>query len=78
MIIKVCKRLCLYRVQNYSKGAIYLKNISNLRKSTASFYTPDLISILYEEALNDENILSFILDNTCGRGHFDRELKCPY
>ncbi|OBV29823.1 restriction endonuclease [Helicobacter sp. CLO-3] len=64
------------RVQNYQKGQIYLKNTSNSRKSTASFYTPDIITkFLVENALenvlNDENITHFkILDNACGSGHF--------
>ncbi|WP_245945624.1 Eco57I restriction-modification methylase domain-containing protein [Helicobacter didelphidarum] len=63
-------------VQSYTKGQIYLKNTSNSRKSTASFYTPESItSFLVESALqdnlDDSNILTFkILDNACGSGHF--------
>ncbi|ELZ6220712.1 class I SAM-dependent DNA methyltransferase, partial [Campylobacter jejuni] len=55
---------------------IYLKNSSNSRKSTASFYTPQsianfLIQSALKDKLNNENILKFkILDNACGSGHF--------
>ncbi|ELV9659411.1 class I SAM-dependent DNA methyltransferase, partial [Campylobacter jejuni] len=58
------------------KGQIYLKNSSNSRKSTASFYTPQsianfLIQSALKDKLNNENILKFkILDNACGSGHF--------
>ncbi|EJS2500250.1 class I SAM-dependent DNA methyltransferase, partial [Campylobacter jejuni] len=54
----------------------YLKNSSNSRKSTASFYTPQsianfLIQSALKDKLNNENILKFkILDNACGSGHF--------
>ncbi|ECO2649998.1 restriction endonuclease, partial [Campylobacter jejuni] len=57
-------------------GQIYLKNSSNSRKSTASFYTPQsianfLIQSALKDKLNNENILKFkILDNACGSGHF--------
>ena len=58
----------------YPKGELYLKNTSNSRKSSASFYTPtSLTSYLAEHALQitDENILEYkILDNACGSGHF--------
>ncbi|EIB5962941.1 class I SAM-dependent DNA methyltransferase, partial [Campylobacter jejuni] len=60
----------------YKKGQIYLKNSSNSRKSTASFYTPQsianfLIQSALKDKLNNENILKFkILDNACGSGHF--------
>ncbi len=60
----------------YKKGQIYLKNTSNSRKSTASFYTPQfianfLIQSALKDKLNNENILKFkILDNACGSGHF--------
>ncbi len=60
----------------YKKGQIYLKNTSNSRKSTASFYTPQsitnfLVTQGLKERLNNENILRFkILDNACGSGHF--------
>ncbi|EAJ6632354.1 class I SAM-dependent DNA methyltransferase, partial [Campylobacter jejuni] len=53
-----------------------LKNSSNSRKSTASFYTPQfianfLIQSALKDKLNNENILKFkILDNACGSGHF--------
>ncbi|WP_027327559.1 Eco57I restriction-modification methylase domain-containing protein [Helicobacter pametensis] len=58
----------------YPKGELYLKNTSNSRKSTASFYTPtSLTSYLATHALKitDQNILDYkILDNACGSGHF--------
>ncbi|ETD24764.1 Eco57I restriction-modification methylase domain-containing protein [Helicobacter macacae] len=67
--------------KHYAKGQIYLKNTSNSRKSSASFYTPQSItSFLVAQSLKDENgkhkldndnILHFkILDNACGSGHF--------
>lgn len=77
---KIAKTHIIHRIQNYKKGQIYLKNTSNSRKSTASFYTPESITkFLCQEALqesikttlNDKNILRFkILDNACGSGHF--------
>lgn len=60
----------------YEKGQIYLKNTSNSRKASASFYTPQsitnfLIQSALKDKLNNENILKFkILDNACGNGHF--------
>ncbi|EAJ9645537.1 class I SAM-dependent DNA methyltransferase, partial [Campylobacter jejuni] len=60
----------------YKKGQIYLKNTSNSRKASASFYTPQsianfLIQSALKDKLNNENILKFkILDNACGSGHF--------
>lgn len=60
----------------YKKGQIYLKNTSNSRKSTASFYTPQsltsyLVSHSIQGKINDKNILTYkILDNACGSGHF--------
>ena len=60
----------------YKKGQIYLKNSSNSRKTSASFYTPKslanfLIQSALKDKLNNENILNFkILDNACGSGHF--------
>ncbi|WP_321167427.1 class I SAM-dependent DNA methyltransferase, partial [Campylobacter jejuni] len=53
-----------------------LKNTSNSRKASASFYTPQsianfLIQSALKDKLNNENILKFkILDNACGSGHF--------
>ncbi len=72
-IQKNCK---IIKESHYKKGAIYLRNTSNSRKSTASYYTPQPITeFLVESALkgklNDSNILHFkILDNACGSGHF--------
>lgn len=58
----------------YPKGELYLKNTSNSRKSTASFYTPtSLTSYLatYALQITDSNVLDYkILDNACGSGHF--------
>lgn len=60
----------------YERGQIYLKNTSNSRKASASFYTPQsivnfLIQSALKKKLNNENILNFkILDNACGSGHF--------
>ncbi len=67
--------------KHYAKGQIYLKNTSNSRKTTASFYTPQSITRFLvaqslkdesgEYRLNNDNILHFkILDNACGSGHF--------
>lgn len=66
----------IVKSQYYASGQIYLKNTSNSRKSTASYYTPEsLTSFLVKECLEgkitQENILTFkILDNACGSGHF--------
>ncbi len=63
-------------MQTYQKGQIYLKNTSNSRKTTASYYTPEvftnfLVQSALQNNLNDENILKFkILDNSCGSGAF--------
>jgi len=61
----------------YKKGEIVLKNASNSRKTTASYYTPQtLSSFLVRESIqkaleNGKNILDLkILDNSCGSGHF--------
>ncbi|EAJ5696594.1 class I SAM-dependent DNA methyltransferase [Campylobacter lari] len=73
-ILEKSKKLEKYTF--YEKGQIYLKNSSNSRKSTASFYTPQsianfLIQSALKDKLNNENILKFkILDNACGSGHF--------
>ncbi|MBX7491064.1 N-6 DNA methylase [Helicobacter sp. Faydin-H70] len=73
---KIAKDSIIHRQDTYKKGQIYLKNTSNSRKSTASFYTPDSITkFLVKNALKDKldssNILHFkILDNACGSGHF--------
>ncbi len=73
---KIAKDSTIHRQATYKKGQIYLKNTSNSRKSTASFYTPDsitkfLVQSALKDKLNDNNILHFkILDNACGSGHF--------
>lgn len=73
---QIAKNATIHATQNYKKGQIYLKNTSNSRKSTASFYTPEsitkfLVQSALDNALNDSNILQFkILDNACGSGHF--------
>lgn len=73
-ILEKSKKLEKYTF--YEKGQIYLKNTSNSRKASASFYTPQsianfLIQSALKDKLNNENILKFkILDNPCGSGHF--------
>ena len=73
---KIQSEFSITKSQHYAKGEIYLKNSSNSRKATASYYTPQsitsfLVNIGLENRLNDENILDFkILDNACGSGHF--------
>ncbi|STP12626.1 restriction /modification enzyme [Helicobacter mustelae] len=73
---KIQKDCKIHRTEQYKKGQIYLKNTSNSRKSTASFYTPEsitkfLVQSALKDKLNDSNILHFkILDNACGSGHF--------
>ncbi|ANV98754.1 restriction endonuclease [Helicobacter enhydrae] len=73
---KIAKDNLIHTAQFYQKGQIYLKNTSNSRKSTASFYTPDsitkfLVRSALKDKLNPSNILHFkILDNACGSGHF--------
>lgn len=61
----------------YKKGTLVLKNASNSRKTTASYYTPQSLSkFLVKESIenaikNGKNILELkILDNSCGSGHF--------
>ncbi|WP_273212496.1 Eco57I restriction-modification methylase domain-containing protein [Helicobacter rodentium] len=73
---KIAKDSTIHRQATYKKGQIYLKNTSNSRKSTASFYTPEsitkfLVQSALKDKLDDNNILHFkILDNACGSGHF--------
>lgn len=73
---QIAKNATIHATQNYKKGQIYLKNTSNSRKMTASFYTPEsitkfLVQSAIDNTLNDSNILQFkILDNACGSGHF--------
>lgn len=73
---KIAKDSTIHREATYKKGQIYLKNTSNSRKSTASFYTPDsitkfLVQSALKDKLEDSNILHFkVLDNACGSGHF--------
>nr|WP_233703096.1 N-6 DNA methylase [Helicobacter felis] len=62
-------------LKTYTKGQLYLKNTSNSRKSSGSFYTNEQITkTLVEHALahlDNDNVLSFrILDNACGSGAF--------
>ncbi|WP_253248281.1 N-6 DNA methylase [Helicobacter sp. 12S02634-8] len=73
---KIKKTHTIQKAKHYTKGQIYLKNTSNSRKTTASYYTPEsVVSYLVKECLQNkitpENILQFkILDNACGSGHF--------
>lgn len=73
---KIKQKFKITKSQYYLPNQIYLKNTSNSRKSTASYYTPEsLTSFLVRECLEgkitQDNILTFkILDNACGSGHF--------
>lgn len=71
---RIAKKHKIVKNTFYPKGELYLKNTSNSRKSSASFYTPtSLTSYLADHALDitDENVLDYkILDNACGSGHF--------
>ena len=63
------------------KGDVYLKSASNSRKTSASYYTPTVLSEPLVKAAVDEALKSAshqgkalmdlrILDNACGSGHF--------
>lgn len=59
------------------KGDVYLKNSSNSRKTTASYYTPTSLSEFLVKAGIDQALARGvklneikILDNACGSGHF--------
>ena len=63
------------------KGDIYLKSASNSRKTSASYYTPTVLSEPLVKAAVDQALQSAsaegkalmdlkILDNACGSGHF--------
>ncbi len=63
--------------QVVKKGDIYLKNSSNSRKTTASYYTPTSLSEFLVKAGIDQALARGvklneikILDNACGSGHF--------
>ena len=63
------------------KGDVYLKSASNSRKTSASYYTPTMLSEPLVKAAVDQALQSAsaqgkglmdlkILDNACGSGHF--------
>lgn len=63
------------------KGEVYLKSASNSRKTSASYYTPTVLSEPLVKAAVDQALASAgsqgkslmdlkILDNACGSGHF--------
>ena len=63
------------------KGEVYLKSASNSRKTSASYYTPTVLSEPLVKAAIDQALQSAgsqgkslmdlkILDNACGSGHF--------
>jgi type I restriction-modification system DNA methylase subunit len=63
--------------QAVKKGDVYLKNSSNSRKTTASYYTPTSLSEFLVKAGIDQALARGvklneikILDNACGSGHF--------
>jgi hypothetical protein len=70
-----------WREINVSKGEVFLKSNNNSRKTSASYYTPQVLSQPLVKASVDRAILSAqnrgrtfmdlkILDNACGSGHF--------
>ncbi|MDR0467279.1 MAG: restriction endonuclease [Campylobacteraceae bacterium] len=74
---QIVKNNKILKEEFYKKGDIVLKNTSNSRKITASYYTPQsLSSFMVKKAIdnaikNGKNILDLkILDNSCGSGHF--------
>jgi hypothetical protein len=61
----------------YKEGTLYLVSLSNNRKQTASYYTPEsftkfmVISALDNQIEQGKNLLELqIIDNACGSGHF--------
>ena len=72
-----------WREISVKKGEVYLKSASNSRKTTASYYTPTVLSEPLVKAAVDHAIARAadsaggkafmnlkILDNACGSGHF--------
>lgn len=67
----------VFRELNVEPGEIYLKSASNSRKTSASYYTPTVLSERLVKAGIDHALASGkpladikILDNACGSGHF--------
>jgi len=70
------KNIKILNIQKYEENQIYLKTISNSRKTTASYYTPKpLVDFMVKEAIDKAlekyNPLEIkIIDNACGSGNF--------
>ena len=71
------KKIKVHYEEEIKQGSIYLSNNSGNRKSTASFYTPQIFTKFMSESSIDgyleegSNILDLkIIDNACGSGHF--------
>lgn len=80
-------KLTIKSAESVAKGQVYLKNSSNSRKTSASFYTPTSLSRpmvrsgidhALEQAKKEGRSLwdLKILDNACGSGHFLVEALC--
>ncbi len=74
---QIAKNYKIAKQESYQKNDLILKNASNSRKTTASYYTPQSLSgFLVKEAIESalsskKNLLDLkILDNSCGSGHF--------
>lgn len=75
MLKKEYKNTTEYR--EYEKGSIYLVSLSNNRKQTASYYTPEIFTkFMVSNAIEDQlakgkTIYEIsLIDNACGSGHF--------
>ena len=80
-IIRKEKGFRALREISVKKGDVYLKSASNSRKTSASYYTPTVLSEPLVKAAVDQALQSAsaqgkglmdlkILDNACGSGHF--------
>ena len=80
-IIRKEKGFMALREISVKKGDVYLKSASNSRKTSASYYTPTMLSEPLVKAAVDQALQSAgsqgkalmdlkILDNACGSGHF--------
>lgn len=80
-IIRKEKGFRSLREISVKKGDVYLKSASNSRKTSASYYTPTVLSEPLVKAAVDQALQSAgaqgkaltdlkILDNACGSGHF--------
>ncbi len=75
MLKKEYKNTTEYK--EYKKGSIYLVSLSNNRKQTASYYTPEIFTkFMVSNAIEDQltkgkTIYEIsLIDNACGSGHF--------